>query len=634
MRTLWCWGLMTLLLCLSGAQGFDVKRDSRLSQRVSLRIAATPLHHLLRELERQTGVALRVESSLREYRAFARLQNRPLHDALRRIAEAFGFEWRAEPASEGKDAPLRYVLYLPEAERRREVEQRALLPTDTINLVREAIRLIPSHLLEHRFEEFSAQMGLTLPTGTGFPYAEGVFLPQARLPEPTDTQGLQAKAVAAARARMLESAARTPKDLLTLRMLATLTDAEWRALRTEGCLSLSPERLPRAWLEQWTRDYIRLSGYAEEDIAQYQPLPTVPNVIYTAIDPRPELKVMLQGDYQIACFYDSRTMQFMAHCVVQTADSVRFSFGIELDGAAILETAAALEDSRRSETPDWLAQTPNKSIQRIAEKAWAEAISARWVDWLSYHIVEGLESAGVEGVGEFYPLITGEVIGMTHWRELLQQLLQIYVIEPREGVWLFQARARYFGRVIDAPAFRLHALTAAPVPTLDELSAIAHQLSQRQIAALEGARRRYLAHYQSEESLKNAYFMDAWEDTLRTIAQSKRYYYALQWYAMLNATQRAALQHGQPIPYTAMTPPQRALFLAAIQTNQFVCLQEEPVDEENAYARVIVERTTEQAHLALENRTETITRQSYRIDFFSDRASRHIFEFVYLLPKE
>ncbi len=631
MRVLWLWGLL-LLLSVSGAQGLNAERDPRLNQRVSLRVPATPLRQLLRQLEKTTGVELRVENRLGEYRAFVRLQNRPLHETLSLLAETFGFAWRAEPTDKGENAPLRYVLYQPEAEQQREAQERALLNSDLIELAREAIKLIPPDLLERGFEEFCALMGLTLSSDSYYPYAEGFFLPQVRLPEHAEAQGLRAKAIVAARTRILEKAARTPQGMLTLRMLATLNDAEWNALRTEGCLRLSPERLPAAWREQWQRNYIQLNGHTEEEIAEYQP-PRDSTVVYPGIDKRPELQAVLKGNYGVACYYAPDIGQFKAEYFASTDDATAMSGWIKLDGAAILQAIAGIGEYSPHATPEWLARTPDKPIERITEKAWTEAIERDWVDSLSFYIVEGLESVGAEGMGEFYPLFSEQVSGDAGWRALLQELLRYYTIEPRGGVWLFQARARALARAQDTPAYRLHALTAAPTPTIDELAALAQQLSLRQITALAQVRSSYLRRYERKRAhLK--YFLDAWQETLNWVGESRRQYYALQWYASLNATQRAALKRGQPIPYSAMTPPQRRLFLIAVQSDDFLCLQPTPVDADRAYARFKVEQTVVEAHLALENRTEPMTRVSYRLEFSTDGKGHYIFEFAYLQMKE
>lgn len=64
-----------------------------------------PLKEIAADLSRRTGVALSVQPELGEYRAFARLQERPLHEIMQLLAAAFDFEWRAERAG-GQWTPL------------------------------------------------------------------------------------------------------------------------------------------------------------------------------------------------------------------------------------------------------------------------------------------------------------------------------------------------------------------------------------------------------------------------------------------------------------------------------------------------------------------------------------------------
>ncbi|MFN7015781.1 MAG: hypothetical protein ACK4P5_01255 [Fimbriimonadales bacterium] len=271
MRGWWCLGLLVLLRGWGGAQALDVQRDPRLSQPVKVRVAATPLYQLLQLLKKQTGVELSVEPRLREYRAFARLENRPLYETLELLAEAFGFEWRVERSEKGGDTPPRYVLGQSASERQREMQHHALLKADILALTQEALSLIPPELLARSYEEFCSALGYTVCADIVFPRALGRFQPRAALPRPAEPRSLRTEAVLAVRAQLLQGGASTPEAWLVLQMLATLNSAEWAALRAQGCLRLSPDRLPLTLREQWTHDYIRLHECSAEDVAAFQP---------------------------------------------------------------------------------------------------------------------------------------------------------------------------------------------------------------------------------------------------------------------------------------------------------------------------------------------------------------------------
>ncbi|MDM7460449.1 MAG: hypothetical protein P3X24_002200 [bacterium] len=82
--------------------------DSRLDMPLTVRVAGAPLRTLLSDWSKQSGVSLSADASIRDQRAFARLTNRPLRDAMRLLAAAFGYEWRV--VEDESDAPPRYVL--------------------------------------------------------------------------------------------------------------------------------------------------------------------------------------------------------------------------------------------------------------------------------------------------------------------------------------------------------------------------------------------------------------------------------------------------------------------------------------------------------------------------------------------
>ncbi|MCS6920164.1 MAG: hypothetical protein NZM28_10365, partial [Fimbriimonadales bacterium] len=133
--------------------------DSRLDRALTVRVGATPLKTLLKQWSQQTGVELSADASIREYRAFAQLTNRPLREAMRLLAEAFGFEWRAEQGN--PDAPPRYVLYAPPKALQQQNLLRDALAQDPIALLQRAVREIPEELLTLDYEAYCRAVGRT-----------------------------------------------------------------------------------------------------------------------------------------------------------------------------------------------------------------------------------------------------------------------------------------------------------------------------------------------------------------------------------------------------------------------------------------------------------------------------------------
>lgn len=48
---------------------------------------------VVKALSQQTGASLQTERSMSQYRAILVAEEKPLHEVLRKLAEAFGFKW-------------------------------------------------------------------------------------------------------------------------------------------------------------------------------------------------------------------------------------------------------------------------------------------------------------------------------------------------------------------------------------------------------------------------------------------------------------------------------------------------------------------------------------------------------------
>ena len=101
----------------AGSTALDPEADARLAKPHTLNYPPTPLTDLLQQLSRQTGVALRVDRSVAQHRAILVVHNQPLHQALQKLAEAFGFVWRKV---ESKGKPAEYMLTVPAQETARQ----------------------------------------------------------------------------------------------------------------------------------------------------------------------------------------------------------------------------------------------------------------------------------------------------------------------------------------------------------------------------------------------------------------------------------------------------------------------------------------------------------------------------------
>ncbi len=93
---------------LAQKDALDADADKRLAKTVTLYFPPTPLGELLQKVGQQTGVTLNAERSIAQHRAILVVHEKPLHECLQRLADAFGYTWQKV---ETKGKPPRYMLY-------------------------------------------------------------------------------------------------------------------------------------------------------------------------------------------------------------------------------------------------------------------------------------------------------------------------------------------------------------------------------------------------------------------------------------------------------------------------------------------------------------------------------------------
>lgn len=139
-------GCLTSLCWGDNGSPLNPLEDVRLRQTVSVAFAPTPLGELLQKLSQQTGITLRAERTVAEHRAILVAHEKPLHETLRRLAEAFDYRWRKV---ETKGKPPEYMLFQPaqqQAQQAAEIEE--------LRRLRRAMLLgIPRRLRENLVED-------------------------------------------------------------------------------------------------------------------------------------------------------------------------------------------------------------------------------------------------------------------------------------------------------------------------------------------------------------------------------------------------------------------------------------------------------------------------------------------------
>lgn len=131
------WLILALPGGIAADESIDHKADERLAKTHTFFFPPTPLGDLLQTISRQTGVSLHAERSVAQHRAILVAHDKPLHETLNKLAEAFGYRWRKV---ERKDKRTEYTLYQPaQTASQQQAEVKSLRQT-VLRLLREAVR--------------------------------------------------------------------------------------------------------------------------------------------------------------------------------------------------------------------------------------------------------------------------------------------------------------------------------------------------------------------------------------------------------------------------------------------------------------------------------------------------------------
>lgn len=109
-----------MLSAFANEDALDPKTDSRLEKVISIFQTPAPLSTVVKALSTQSGILLTAERSISEYRAIQVPDERPLHEVMRKLEEAFGFTWERK-GKEGE--PPIYMLVQPSADAAREAAE-------------------------------------------------------------------------------------------------------------------------------------------------------------------------------------------------------------------------------------------------------------------------------------------------------------------------------------------------------------------------------------------------------------------------------------------------------------------------------------------------------------------------------
>lgn len=360
--------LLTLGSAMAQAQNqpaVDPQADPRLNKTVSIRIASLPLYDLIDLLRSKTGIALRVEPTIGEYRACLYAPARPLHEVMTRIAEAFGYRW------ERIDQPNRLPTYrlvdpAPSTSKQNLQEQVKAFREQTVSKLCEALQ-IP---VEERIETLKR----IVETGQ----------------RPTDLEEQQ---------RLSIIFASISTDTIP-HIFCVMTDEHWNRIMQGETLLFGTKRgilLPQEAIRNWTaiaaeiaREQYERSSETSDSHSQWVREWELAQNEFPKAD---EMRVLYR--------YDPDENEFQTQYVVLAngKNVVPYSFGTQSAMRAFGPKTREYNFQRENATP--LPDRPafQKQLQEYREVLPTED----WFSWLGNLLVQMAEASGVPFAAEIYP---------------------------------------------------------------------------------------------------------------------------------------------------------------------------------------------------------------------------------------
>lgn len=583
---------LTLLGCAQAQPTLDT--DSRLDMPLTVRVAGAPLRTLLSDWSKQSGVSLSADASIRDQRAFARLTNRPLRDAMRLLAAAFGYEWRV--VADEPDAPPRYVLQASPQSVQQQNRLRHTLNQNRISLLQRALREIPESLLSLDYEAFCKAVGRTPiyemyqrtsadaeivdpePDPDYAPLIEPSFAP---------LEDYEALATFALRRELLLQASQNSDTWLILHLLLRTPPTFWAQLASAGEASLPPPALPetilrayeladareKAAFESFREHLDTLEAQSRMESAQVasdemMEVPDDPSIEQLS----PEVMEMIASleraeiEDKLCANYLSPLQSFKITLCMKPTKFAAMSLNLETALWSLYE----IDPEDEADALSKAFQQANYTIRPINDPRWINLLNRNWAYWLAYAIVEGLESAGLEGIGEFYPLKfypQSSGVGYSaveNLADLLDVVRREYFYHTDSGCFVFSARARPLARLHDVPDYQLSRWTQAAEPSLEWAAEIASRLAPEQVQSLRSsfaAARAYM-----EATRRNLVRPPISSDDLLASIQSEQTFLFLRWYAQLPMIVQRRLQAGKTVSLSDLPPAAREGLLNLLET--------------------------------------------------------------------
>jgi hypothetical protein len=558
----------------------DPDADARLNRRVSVVLVAEPLRKVMAELEQQTGVRLSTASTIGEYRACLAVKDRPLHEVMRKLQQAFGFRWKVDG-----DQPdqYRYQFYQPTNEREAELRYYEQVRWGEIERLRRFIEKNRRALQEGRLIEMAQA------------HREEVKrLRNAPIPNPLSEQLLREYK----ESNPFSVSPYGVEQLALAYMLAQAGDKGFKLLkeglplqastRDPSTRKLVPPNLPQAivWHEverqKWMAEANPDSPYADlirqsqqERIKRIQGASDVS--LWFQMDPE-----TLSGEFQIVLYDEAGKV------VHKSADTIGFHFDGLLDERRI---AASLRRFNPAPSPPDAPAFATKLTPFKREQT-------RWWHWHAYRLVQAAQESGLSLVMEFYPLY-GEWFIMVptfadDWATLLKAWYQqLYDWQYEQSGWLVLSHAqRALARLTDVPESIVERFMSKPVDDLDQLARLS-QLSGGQIIWLTAWVMACSRNVPEPKLYPYFYSLSLYLQNLRDKMPARE---AVRLYASLTDGVRQRLKAGQTIPLQNLSSESRKhlmrLLSSAKRTGGSGDLEQEETPSLNQVVRMRIVRQT------------------------------------------
>lgn len=535
--------LLTIILFVSPAvfaneDALDPKTDPRLEKVISIFQTPTPLTTVVKALSTQSGILLTTERSISEYRAILVADERPLHEVMRKLAEAFGFTWERK-GKEGE--PPSYMLVQPSADAAREAAE-----------LREMERLA-----DEIWRYAAAQAAKWAPAGKKEVEARMEELRKTYEARLKEGKMSRAEIVGLLREAYAVNASQQPWRRAATLALASLPPAQMRQLREGSIQLVKGDALPPEALKQILEEWREVERPAP-------PVPVTPDEP-DQLEPRMEKPYQSQqwDNVEVWLFPDPAAGNIKA-LVSFLADDTRaggsqvhevtpsaWDLHIQMNGLL-----RGMMQPRLPESP--VFQKPTKAVE------FQRRANDYLLDPTGVELAHFARANRTPLAAEWYPFSLGgmpgvrDVQAVANWGQIMMQLRDYSAeLAASEGWVLVRSFARAVARRTNIPhaqsAKWLLKPQAEGTLTLDDYAEIAF-LHERQRNTLDAASQRLMVRSPEGGALVTA---------ISAMARSPRMLFALQAYALLSTAHKRALWNGQPVPISAMPRQAAARFQIA-----------------------------------------------------------------------